>query len=69
MSEPAPPAPQEGEKPPEFSRAYTRYALGLLLVVYVVNFLDRQVLSILLESIKAELDVSDTALGFLSGNT
>ena len=55
------------DKPPEFSIRYTRYALGLLLVVYVVNFIDRQVLTILLESIKAELDVSDTALGFLSG--
>jgi MFS family permease len=65
MSEPA--TPREGEKPPEFSPGYTRYALGLLLVVYVVNFVDRQVLSILLESIKAELDVSDSALGFLSG--
>lgn len=54
-------------KTPEFSVGYTRYALGLLLVVYVVNFIDRQVLTILLESIKDELHVSDTALGFLSG--
>ncbi len=52
---------------PEFSRGYTRYALGLLLVVYVVNFLDRQVIAILLQAIKADLGVSDSALGFLSG--
>ena len=52
---------------PEFSRAYTRYALGLLLVVYVVNFLDRQVVAILLQSIKRELDLSDTQLGAFSG--
>jgi MFS family permease len=66
-AEPTAPSPRAEDRPPEFSRAYTRYALGLLLVVYVVNFLDRQVLSILLESIKADLEVSDSALGFLSG--
>jgi MFS family permease len=44
-----------------------RYALGVLLVVYVFNFIDRQILNILLEDIKTELDLSDTALGFLTG--
>jgi MFS family permease len=52
---------------PEFSRAYTRYALGLLVVVYVVNFLDRQVVAILLQAIKQDLGLSDTQLGAFSG--
>jgi len=52
---------------PGFSTAYTRYALGLLSVVYVVNFVDRQVLSILLESIKLDLGLRDVELGLLSG--
>jgi MFS family permease len=52
---------------PAVSPAYARYALGLLFVVYVFNFIDRQILSILLEPIKAELGVSDTAMGFLTG--
>ena len=52
---------------PEFSRAYTRYALGLLVVVYVVNFLDRQVVAILLQAIKRDLGLSDTQLGAFSG--
>src|SRR5262247_406131 len=52
---------------PEFSAATTRYALGLLLVVYVVNFLDRQVVAILLQAIKRDLDLSDTQLGAFSG--
>jgi len=52
---------------PEFSRAYTRYALGLLVVVYVVNFLDRQVVAILLQAIKQDLGLSDTELGAFSG--
>ena len=51
----------------EFSRAYTRYALGLLLVIYVVNFLDRQVVAILLQAIKLDLGLSDTQLGAFSG--
>jgi len=51
----------------DFSSAYTRYALGLLVVVYVFNFIDRSILSILLESIKEEFQVSDTWLGFLHG--
>ena len=44
-----------------------RYALGLLVVVYVFNFIDRSILSILLEPIRNEFQVSDTYLGFLSG--
>ena len=43
------------------------YALGILVVVYTFNFIDRQILSILLESIKTDLDLSDTSLGFLTG--
>ncbi len=39
----------------------------MLFVVYVVNFIDRQILAILLEPIKQELQVSDTAMGFLTG--
>ena len=50
-----------------FSAGYRRYALGLLTVVYVFNFVDRQILSILLQPIKEDLQLSDTALGFLTG--
>lgn len=41
--------------------------LGVLVVVYTFNFIDRQILSILIESIKADLGLSDQALGFLAG--
>ncbi len=53
--------------PREVSPGYKRYVLVLLVVVYVFNFIDRTILSILLEPIKAEFDLSDTQLGFLSG--
>jgi MFS family permease len=49
------------------SPAYARYALGVLVVVYVLNFLDRQILSILAERIKADLGLSDAQIGFLYG--
>ena len=44
-----------------------RYVLGVLVVVYTFNFIDRQILAILLPSIKAEFGVNDTLLGFLAG--
>ena len=49
------------------SAGYRRYALGTLLTVYVFNFIDRSILSILAQSIKEDLDLSDTELGFLGG--
>ena len=44
-----------------------RYVLTLLMVAYTLSFLDRQVLSILVEPIKNELKVSDKAMGVLTG--
>ena len=55
------------DAPVDLSIGYRRYALGLLVVVYIFNFVDRSILSILLQSIKEEFQVSDTYLGFLSG--
>ena len=44
-----------------------RYALVVLTIVYMFNFIDRQILAILLPAIRSEFDVSDTMLGFLAG--
>jgi MFS family permease len=41
--------------------------LGVLILVYVFNFIDRQILSILAEEIKADLGISDADIGFLYG--
>ncbi len=52
----------------DYRRAgYKTYVLGLLTVVYGFNFIDRQILVILQEPIKAELGLSDTQLGLLTG--
>lgn len=50
-----------------FSKAYTRYAMWLLLGIYIVNFLDRQVVNILAEPIKNDLNLADWQLGLMSG--
>lgn len=50
-----------------YSKTYTRYVLGVLVVVYVFNFIDRQILAILAPAIKDELLLSDTQIGALSG--
>ena len=49
------------------SRGNANYVLGVLFVVYVFNFIDRQVLSILIDPIKEDLGASDTAMGLLVG--
>jgi MFS family permease len=48
-------------------RAYPAYVLVLLALLYTLNFLDRQVINILAESIKRDLGISDTQLGLLTG--
>lgn len=47
--------------------AYSWYALSVLVLIYVLNFIDRQILSILANDIKADLGVDDAYLGFLYG--
>ncbi len=44
-----------------------RYILILLMIAYTLSFLDRQVLSILVEPIKTELHVGDALMGLLTG--
>ena len=41
--------------------------LAMLLLVYTFNFLDRQILSILAQGVKADLHLTDTQLGMLGG--
>ncbi len=47
--------------------AYSWYVLGVLVLVYVFNFIDRQIMSILAEDIKADLGIDDAQIGFLYG--
>jgi MFS family permease len=44
-----------------------RVVLWILLVVYILNFLDRQIVNILAEPIKRDLGLSDTQIGLMTG--
>jgi len=52
---------------PEVGGRSAKIALVLLVIVYIFNFVDRQILSVLAEEIKADLNISDSDLGFLFG--
>jgi len=45
------------------------WVLGVLTSIYLVNFIDRQILPMLLPQVKAEFNLSDTSLGLLVGPT
>ena len=47
--------------------AYRTYVLNALLFIYVLNFVDRGLLSVAAAPIKAEIGISDTAFGLLTG--
>jgi MFS family permease len=57
--------PPKGEATP-VSR-YAWYALGVMMLVHMLSIVDRQILSILAEQIKADLKLTDAQLGFLFG--
>jgi len=69
--------PQEATSPDEganasierepYSKGYTRYVMGMVLLVMIFNNIDRTILSILVRPIKAEFQLSDTDMGLLLG--
>ena len=59
MAEPAPQAPH--------STKYSWYALSILVLCYLFNYIDRNILSILAEDVKRDLGLSDSTIGFLYG--
>ncbi|HEX8442099.1 MAG TPA: MFS transporter [Allosphingosinicella sp.] len=58
---------QADAKPSIRVGAYAWYALFVFVLVYILNFIDRQILSILVGDIKRDLNVSDAQIGFLYG--
>ncbi|MDD9853026.1 MAG: MFS transporter [Deltaproteobacteria bacterium] len=61
-------APTPGAKgAPRVGGAYANYVVGVLSIVYVFNFIDRNIISILAQDIKADLGLTDSQLGFLYG--
>jgi MFS transporter, Spinster family, sphingosine-1-phosphate transporter len=62
--------PTQGTAPPAVAEgkiSSLRLVLWTLLVVYIFNFLDRQIVNILAEPIKRDLGLSDTQIGLMAG--
>jgi len=49
------------------SKGYRKYILGMLLTVYIFNFIDRTIINILTEPIKESFGVEDWQMGLLGG--
>src|SRR6266404_8801845 len=62
-------APQVAVQADVIAKPSTRryYVLGLLTIVYALNFLDRTIFNVLIEPIKKEFALSDTTMGLLAG--
>ena len=54
-------------EPPYPRPAYAWYVVGVLMVVYVFSFMDRQILGLLVGPIKRDLAISDSQLSYLMG--
>ena len=54
-------------QPIGYSQAYTRVVVSLLMTAYTFNAMDRTIISIIAQSMKLDLKLSDTQLGLLGG--
>lgn len=63
----ATPPAQTNEEPPYPPLGYAWYVVGVLMVIYVFSFIDRQILSLLVEPIKRDLGISDFQMSLLLG--
>lgn len=59
VSTPAPAEPQ--------ATGYSWYVLGVLVIVYILNFIDRQIVAILAVDIQRDLGIDNSDMGFLMG--
>lgn len=56
-----------GKAAPKRGGLYSWYALTILIVAYTLSYLDRQALTLMVDPIRATLDISDTQLSLLHG--
>lgn len=56
--------PDDGDWP---NPLYSWYVVGVLMLAYTNSFIDRQILSLLIEPIRADLDITDTQVSLLAG--
>jgi MFS family permease len=64
-----PHAPAQDARSGDLSLRHANYVLALLYGAYVLNFVDRQLLTLLLQDIKRDLNLADWQLGLASGTS
>lgn len=67
MTDAVAPAGLTSRAKPLFSEGYKRWVLGLLLVVYTSNFIDRTIIAYLAPALRADLKLTATQIGLLQG--
>ena len=67
IQEPPPPEVSSEGRAVGFGSPYSRYVLFMMFVVVTLSYVDRVLVGILAPMIKADLHLSDTTLGLLSG--
>ncbi|HLK19594.1 MAG TPA: MFS transporter [Bryobacteraceae bacterium] len=66
-AQPAPVSTPQSTEPPYPSRRYAWYVVGVLTLVYVFSFIDRQILSLLVRPLRRDLGITDTQVSILMG--
>ncbi|MDE0365860.1 MAG: MFS transporter, partial [Gammaproteobacteria bacterium] len=61
------PQPDSGAQAPERRLVYPWYVVVILMLAMVVSFIDRQVITLLVEPIRTDLGISDTKMSLLMG--
>ncbi len=61
------PKVQHQESPPWPAPGHAYYVLGVLTFAYLVAYIDRQILTLLIEPIRHDLNISDTQVSLLGG--
>ncbi len=59
--------PSDRALPPYPNPAYAWYTVVVLLIAYILAFVDRDVIALLVQPIKADLDIGDTQMSLLLG--
>jgi predicted MFS family arabinose efflux permease len=65
--EPQPEESGAGEEKVGFRDPYTVYVMGAMLLVYIISYIDRQLMAVLLQDIKLEFGLTDGQMGMLTG--
>lgn len=67
-TKPVPPIPNNSINDPDYPKeTYAWFVVGVLMVVYIFSFMDRQILNLLVDPIKNDLGITDTQVSYLGG--